>query len=580
MTLSQQEFNQLRDKGLSMEQITSFESGNKPDGVENKPTFGSMMKESLQETKTQIGDAINRNKQGEQGILPTAATVGIQSLGTINDVIGNLLRTFDQATPQFIKDLPRQLTPDFIEKAVDKAVGGASNFATSKMAEIEATSPKAAQALRDSGELLMLYLLAQGGGKTIKPTSLIDDITKKGISSVDDLAKQGVSTLDDVTKQGISTTDDLLKQVGQTKPGLAGKIGEALPKAVETASGVGKFATAQLSGLSPKTIETILKNPYAFEAAQKAGLTSLTLGNRVKTAIKTRLDDLSTIGTKYNTIRQSTDVVKLPNGGVRSIFNKHNIALDVDGLIVTSPESIALTLADKKALQSFIDTFGNTTELSANAFLNARKSLSNLSAFESGKSSASTFLAKDLRKFYDNAGKDQLKGLKELDAQYAPEIQQLTQIRKEYLTTAGELKDGALSKLAKLTGNNKDLVLSRLEAVVPGISEEINILSALSDVQAIQGAKVGTYLRSASVGAAGGLLLSGGNPVVAVITALASTPQFIVPIIKEFAKIKLMGGNFIDDLIKHMKAGKKLSSRENLYVKNAIREYSKNINLA
>jgi len=293
-----------------------------------------------------------------------------------------------------------------------------------------------------------------------------------------------------------------------------------------------KFGISQATGLNPDTISNIIANPKAFSKEALSDTTRTGLGAEVKTAIDTKIDDLSDIGKGYDTIKQTEGVVSIPEGTAEQILNKYGIQV-VDGKVKTTAEALPLTSADKTALEDFLNVYGNEPQLSNNAFLNTRSALSQLSKYDAAKTGNLTPIVRDLRGAYDNLGKTQIKGLAELDAKYAPEVKALKQIKKDYLQRDGSFKDGAVNKIANLTGAGKEQVLGRLESVMPGVGQRIKILKAAEDLERASGLKVGTYARTAL---AGGGLATGNIP--AVITAIIASPEIAVRLLKAYGYTK------------------------------------------
>ena len=421
----------------------------------------------------------------------------------------------------------------------------------------------------------------KSGLKKVGSEILQTDIGKQGLK----VASQGLDSYSTWKKNNPQTAKDLesvvniaslfpigkgAKIVGQgleqvAKVGLKGaeKVGE------KVATG-GKFITSQATGLSPKTIEKILKNSNAISAAEKDGLDAVSLGNKVKTALTSRIEDLRSTGKKYEIIRRSPEKVIIPETTVSETLAKYGINLNNKGKILITEESVPLKSGDIKELQSFIDVFGKKTELSGNAFMNARTSLTNLSGFGTDKSDISKIIARDLRSSYDDLGKEQLTDLAKLDAKYSSEKTALSKIKKEYLTPDGELKDNALTKITNATNEGRQSVINRLEKLIPGISEQINILKVLKDIEAVKGQKVGAYASGALKSGIGGFALTGGNPIGAIAGAIISSPQVAVPMLKAFGRLKGVKDNTINVIINKMKSGKKLFDNEMTIVNNAL----------
>jgi hypothetical protein len=367
-------------------------------------------------------------------------------------------------------------------------------------------------------------------------------------------------------------TDVVDEKSGDVKPGTIGdtKIGSAIDKTIsktaapiikagEYVSGkigdfaktVAKFGTSQATGLSPKTITTILDNPEKFFGKDySSDFTREALADKVKTAIDSRISDLSETGKEYQAIRKSDETVSVPMAKsgipapVQAMLDKFGITLgeDKEGnpAIETTAESVPMSKSDISALQDFLDKFGDKDELSANAFLNARKALSNMSSYDAAKTDAADAMARQLRTEYDKLGKTQLTGLQALDEAYAPETKLLQQIKKDYLNPDGSFKDTAISKLANLTNAGRESVLARLEQIVPGISKEITVLKAVEDIAAAGGQKVGTYSRAAlSGGGAVAAVATGNIPLLAgaITEAILSNPTVATQILAGWGKM-------------------------------------------
>ena len=61
-------------------------------------------------------------------------------------------------------------------------------------------------------------------------------------------------------------------------------------------------------------------------------------------------------------------------------------------------------------------------------------------------------IVNDVRADINTMAKDRIKGLAELDAQYAPEVALLKKVKKDIFNSDGTLKDNAISTLANITG--------------------------------------------------------------------------------------------------------------------------------
>ncbi|MGH7249606.1 MAG: hypothetical protein ACREGC_01395, partial [Minisyncoccia bacterium] len=368
---------------------------------------------------------------------------------------------------------------------VAKDVGAPNPIAEVGKAAIKATVPEAIQKAATGHETEALTSLANDPFQLAPALLMLKGAleTPTGGSSVNEATGAPKPETFGDTKVG-SAIDNTISNIA--KPGV--KALEAVGKPVSALGRLGanlaKFATSQATGLSPKTMETIINNPSEFAKENLSQYSREGIANEVKTSIDKRLEDLSSTGKEYQAIRKNGESVQIPKGTVQNVLDQFGIKLGKDGSIKTSAESTPMSSADKNALQDFTKTFGTKNELSSNAFLNARKALSNMAKFDAAKTDASTSLARGLRGAYDSLGKDQLTGLKELDAKYSPETELLQQIKRDYLKPNGEFKDNALTKIANLTNEGRQNILARLEQIKPGIGKKIGILKAVEDINA------------------------------------------------------------------------------------------------
>jgi hypothetical protein len=292
-------------------------------------------------------------------------------------------------------------------------------------------------------------------------------------------------------------------------------------------------AASYVTGLDKTTIQNIISNPEAFSKIAQDNVDRGGLAGEVKTAIDTRLTDLSETGKGYENLRQIPSQVDIPTTTISDVLKKYNIEL-VDGKIKTGVESTPLSPTDISQLQHFVDTYGNESQLSGNAFLNARSALSDLSKYDATKTGRLAPIARDLRGAYDTIGKQTLPGLKELDAVYAPEVTFLKKIKTDYLNKDGTFKDGAVNKIANSTGVGKENLLNRLENVMPGITKRVQILKAVEDIEKANGIKAYQYGKLAvkvAVGAGGYAL--GGIPGT-IVAEIIANPSIAVPLLRGY----------------------------------------------
>jgi len=382
--------------------------------------------------------------------------------------------------------------------------------------------------------------------------------------AVPPVTKQGVQSV----SRGIRAGKELIEE-GVEK--VAKKVASGVDEVGDTVKGVGEYLTTQITGLTPETVETLIKNPETITKAQADDISRMTLARNVEEALNTRLDELASTGKEYKLIKQSDEVVQLPENALTNfIKDKYKIQVDDAGKLRKTRASYPMEDADLNALQKFIDLYGDTDVLTAEEFLNSRTAISNIAKYDQAKSNASKVVAKDLRKYLDSFGKDQITGLKELDKKFSPEKNALDALKKDLFDREGNLKASAVSQIANISGKGKEVKLERLQKLVPDIKEKARIIKVLENIEDANKITVGTYARGIL---AGGGLVTGSMP--AIIGAIITSPSVIVPLLTKFGKITKNIN--ISNLAKKIKAGQALTIKEKELVQQALQNAAKAI---
>ncbi len=331
-----------------------------------------------------------------------------------------------------------------------------------------------------------------------------------------------VQQFDDFVKRGVDAT---LKPITAPTQFVGQKAGQ-----------VARGTVAQATGLNPETVKALIDDPELYTKTARQNLNRSAIATKVGTALDDLESQVSDTGTGYNVIRQNTGVTYFPSNFLSEALKPFNIKLE-NGKIVTTAESLPLNRADVSALQEFVDKYGNERFLTNNAFLNARTALSDLSKYDAQKTGKLQTVSRTLREAYDAVGKERIPELKNLDEQFAPLKRQFELLKKDYLKKEdGEyvFKDGAVTKLANLDKVGRERILGRLEELVPDIGKDIKMLKVVEDIERASGIKVGTYGKGALLGAG---LLSGGV-VGAIISAILTSPEIAVPLIRGYGLTK------------------------------------------
>jgi hypothetical protein len=306
------------------------------------------------------------------------------------------------------------------------------------------------------------------------------------------------------------------------------------------------FGVSQLTGLSPETLSTVTRNAGAFSDAKAAGTTRVDLAQDVFGAINKASDELSDLGKGYDTVRTSGQVVSLPDDWLKGAVEKFKLKLQYDnkpplvnGLPDTTQPVKATVVADRASqtrnttdlnkIQSFVDNWGGSKNFTAEEYLNMRHDLGELAKYDQAGSDVARKFATNLREGTLNSDtvRNQVDGLKDLDAIYSKDVQFYNKIRKDFLDANGNLKDGAASKVVNsITAANPER-LARIEKIYPGFTQQAKVVKALEDVENSMGLKVGTYAR-AGAGITG--IATGNIPLI--ITAILATPEIAIPLLQ------------------------------------------------
>jgi hypothetical protein len=467
------------------------------------------LKESLNKRVDNTGVAMNAN----QSVASKALQVAGQGFGTIGDVVGAGVTTAASA-----------LTPDSIEQpikntfteGVKKIMGTeTAQNAVKKYDDFKKEHPELAGNLEAVANIADAALMATGAGEAGKGA-------------------------EQVIKSGIKKSAEVAVGAGEKVAEGAGKLAMGVGKIAEKATGktagdIAKTGASWATGLEKNTIDTIAKNPELFTKEAMAGVDRSSVFEKVRKAIDTRHGDLSDIGSAYNEFKKDVATkVNIPKQAIQDVLNQFGIKLDKAGKIIHTEESAPMSAGDISQIQRWLGKYGKTETKSTNAFLNARNATGKMANFASGTTDMASKFGKELYAKLNEIGRPQIKGLEDIDKAFAPEKKMLQKAKSIIYNRDGTVKNNAMSVIANLTGQGKEQILPIIEKIVPGISKDVEHLKAIMDIEKAKGIKVGTYMR----GATGGFLASGGNPLVTIMSAIASSPQVAVPAIRELSKAK------------------------------------------
>ena len=94
-----------------------------------------------------------------------------------------------------------------------------------------------------------------------------------------------------------------------------------------------------------------------------------------------------------------------------------------------------------------------------------------------------------------------------------------------------------LSKVVNSLKKGREGQLETLEQLSPGITKELELLSAIEDIEYAAGQKVGAYAQNILFGGGIGFATLGGIPG-AIIGAIISNPKIMIPILERYSITK------------------------------------------
>lgn len=316
----------------------------------------------------------------------------------------------------------------------------------------------------------------------------------------------GNSTMDGLMQKG---KDVLLNETKGTFHKMASDaVARAAAPIVKTGGVMGHYlkdsvtsTLSHITGLEPSDVRNIFSNPKLFSKASMDATTRSNLTGELSDAIDQKVTDLGEQGQQYSAFRQQPNPVNVSQQGYINSLKNKGIGATFDPKtgwnLSTSKESVPISEADKNNIVKYLNQYASEDTHTGNSFLNARSSLAQMAKYEvaSGKTGAGANIARDFRSYLNTTGRPQIPGLEDADAKYEPLINDLNQIKDDFVNKkTGDLKDNAETKLAN--AGNKPQLLARVEKVIPGITEKLQHLKTIENIAAAKGNKVGNYARA------------------------------------------------------------------------------------
>lgn len=313
--------------------------------------------------------------------------------------------------------------------------------------------------------------------------------------------------------EAIKSASSMLNPVGLAAK-TAGKVASG---AADLGAGVLKSAVSHATSFDTGTIENLVEHPEWFSKAAMDATSRGGVLEEVRQGLETFNDLKNETGKGYQLVEKSGQTVTLPDNFLQDILNKGTI--EEDGRAVNfgynveptqngGYQVVAGTTAKHydprsvSAIQSFVDRWGGKTQLDPAEFLSMRREAAKLGKLgrDMGENKGAALVGRAIESQLNKYGRPQLgnitglaNGLKGLDEESAPLIRTSNKLTKDLYNTDGSLKDNSASKVANAL--NKAEFMKRLEQVSPGITQRLQALKAVEDIERAMGIKVGSYTR-------------------------------------------------------------------------------------
>lgn len=320
-----------------------------------------------------------------------------------------------------------------------------------------------------------------------------------GVKASPKIAEAALKGAANVTKAEIQWAKALVKWVSQWAKATGKTIGNVAKWAVKAPWKIAEGWISLATGISKEAQQAIKTAPKSYEMARKGLLTRESQAEKVASALKTRIDDLSAAGKEYQSVRKWAKVANTSE--VEDIFIKRVWDLEMKNL----------PLNDRKALKNVSDYISERKwVLTDDDLLSLRHNIDTTIDWTEWVSTKWEWIILWIRSDLDKLAKERIKWLAKLDAKFAPEKKFIDEVRPLIFNKDGSLKDNYIQSIANITGKGKELKLDRLEKILPWIGDEARALKAYEEVGNILSAKTGSIGRQIAGTALGGA--SGGIP--------------------------------------------------------------------
>jgi len=345
-----------------------------------------------------------------------------------------------------------------------------------------------------------------------------------------------------------------------------------------------KGLISKMSGLEVKTLNQLVNNAENIKGVKSGKIGRSSVLKELEDVFKSLTDELDETGAAYQAFRESGQVAKMEPDFFRTFLKKQGYSLDDTGLVVSSFDNpIQLLDPEIASLNKFLKDadamLKDVGEITSNQFMGIRTRMGKLANFDRGTNASDLNklmqrmrgeLNNNLRGSLDDINDTgKFNGLKELDAEFIPQIEELNKLKADWINkSTGELKTSAEAGINNITSKNKGKLLERIEKHMPGVEGRVNAIRAIEDVATAKGPKVGSYL-SPALGAGG--IATGNIPMI--VAAILTQPDIIVPMLRKYGQVKGLSSKAIGSMTNNIAKGTKLTPQQSRIFSDMLRDY-------
>lgn len=305
---------------------------------------------------------------------------------------------------------------------------------------------------------------------------------------------------------------------------------------------MGEFVVNKLTGLSEEERKFIRENWDIVDDYLKGNRSA----EEIADLIKTRFDDLlewkRNVWEFYNFIKNNENALVKTNwivSGIKWILSDLWIKIGKNWVLKFG--ELSFTPTQQKQLQgvyNYVKALENMGDsVSAKDVWRARQLIDTMANWEgNSKVWLDAEVMNNIRSMrwkIDDALKEQVAWFKDADSQYRELSNLVKELKKDWFTKEGNLKDNALSKIRNLTNKGNEAKLERLEKQFPGITNSLKGLGVSQSIEKASKMMVGQYAQQLLIWWWLWQLISGDLSIAtALIGAWILTPKNLVKILK------------------------------------------------